>query len=81
MLAAVVLGGTTFAGGRGGVGGTVAGVLVLFIAFNLVNIAGLPFALQLCIKGLIIIAASAAHSWVGRRGRRPVERLVDQQEE
>ena len=68
VLAAVVLGGTTFAGGRGGVGGTLAGVLVLFIALNLANVAGLPFAMQLCIKGAIIIAASAAHSWLGRRG-------------
>jgi ribose/xylose/arabinose/galactoside ABC-type transport system permease subunit len=68
VLAAVVLGGTTFAGGRGGVGGTLAGVLVLFVALNLANVAGLPFATQLAIKGLIIIAASAAHSWVGRRG-------------
>ena len=56
VLAAVVLGGTTFAGGRGGVGGTLAGVLVLFIALNLANVAGLPFAMQLVIKGAIIIA-------------------------
>jgi ribose/xylose/arabinose/galactoside ABC-type transport system permease subunit len=68
VLAAVVLGGTTFAGGRGGVGGTLAGVLVLVVALNLANVAGLPFAMQLSIKGLIIIAASAAHAWVSRRG-------------
>jgi ribose/xylose/arabinose/galactoside ABC-type transport system permease subunit len=68
VLAAVVLGGTTFSGGRGGVGGTFAGVLVMFIALNLANVAGLPFAAQLAIKGLIIIAASAAHSWIGSRG-------------
>ncbi len=68
VLAAVVLGGTTFSGGRGGVGGTLAGVLTLFIALNLANVAGLPFAIQLVIKGLIIIAASAVHSWIGRRG-------------
>lgn len=67
VLAAVVLGGTTFAGGRGSVGGTFAGVMVLFIALNLANVAGLPYAAQLTIKGLIIIAASAAHSWIGRR--------------
>jgi len=65
VLAAVVLGGTTFAGGRGSVGGTFAGVMVLFIALNLANVAGLPFAAQLIIKGLIIIIASAAHSWIG----------------
>jgi ribose/xylose/arabinose/galactoside ABC-type transport system permease subunit len=67
VLAAVVLGGTTFAGGRGSVGGTFAGVMVLLIALNLANVAGLPFAAQLTIKGLIIIAASAAHSWIGSR--------------
>ncbi len=68
VLAAVILGGTTFAGGRGGVGSTFAGVLVLFIALNLANVAGLPFAAQLTIKGIIIIAASAAHAWIGRSG-------------
>lgn len=61
ILAAVVLGGTTFEGGRGGVGGTLAGVLVLVIAFNIVNISGLPYHLQLVVMGLIIIAASAIH--------------------
>jgi ribose/xylose/arabinose/galactoside ABC-type transport system permease subunit len=68
VLAAVVLGGTTFSGGRGGVGGNFAGVLVLIIALNLANVAGLPFAAQLAVKGAIIIAASAAYSWIGRRG-------------
>jgi ribose transport system permease protein len=67
VLAAVVLGGTTFAGGRGGVGGTLAGVFVLFIAFNLVNIAGLQVSAQLVLKGLIIIAASAAYEGLRRR--------------
>jgi ribose/xylose/arabinose/galactoside ABC-type transport system permease subunit len=68
VLAAVVLGGTTFVGGRGGVGGTVAGVFVLFIAFNLANLIGLPLAAQLALKGLIIIAASAAYESLRRRG-------------
>jgi ribose/xylose/arabinose/galactoside ABC-type transport system permease subunit len=66
VLAAVVLGGTTFQGGRGGVGGTVAGVLVLVIAFNLVNILGLSFHAQLMVKGAIIIAASAAYEYLHR---------------
>lgn len=66
VLAAVVLGGTTFAGGHGGVGGTVAGVLVLFLAFNLVSVGGLPFAAQLVVKGAIIIVASAAYKMLKR---------------
>ena len=68
VLAAVVLGGTTFAGGRGSVSGTFAGVLLFFIALNLANVAGLPYAAQLTIKGVIIIVASAAYSLIGRRG-------------
>jgi len=67
VLAAVVLGGTTFEGGRGGIGGTIAGVLVLVIAFNLVNILGLNFNAQLIVKGAIIIAASAAYVIVKRQ--------------
>ncbi len=65
-LAAIVLGGTLFSGGRGNVIGTVAGVLVLFIAFNLVNILGLNYNLQLVLKGAIIILASAAYARFGR---------------
>jgi ribose/xylose/arabinose/galactoside ABC-type transport system permease subunit len=60
-LAAVVLGGTTFAGGRGGIGGTVAGVLILAVSFNLVNILGLPYAMELLVKGGIIFGVAAAH--------------------
>jgi ribose transport system permease protein len=67
VLAAVVLGGTTFRGGEGGVGGTLAGVLVLLIAFNIVNLLGLPFATQLGLKGVIIILASAAYEGLRRR--------------
>lgn len=65
VLAAVVLGGTTFEGGRGGVAGTVAGVLVLVVTFNLVNISGLPYHMQLIVMGAIIILASAAYRRIG----------------
>jgi ribose/xylose/arabinose/galactoside ABC-type transport system permease subunit len=64
VLAAVVLGGTTFEGGRGGIGGTIAGLLVLVIAFNLVNIIGLDYNAQLIVKGAIIIAASALYGYL-----------------
>ncbi len=67
VLAAVVLGGTTFEGGRGGVGGTIAGVLVLVMAFNLVNIMGLVYHLQLVVMGAIIILASALYGHLRAR--------------
>ncbi len=66
-LAAVVLGGTTFAGGRGGIGGTVAGVLILAVSFNLVNILGLPFNMELLVKGAIIFGVAALHVWAQRK--------------
>jgi len=66
-LAAVVLGGTTFEGGRGGVGGTVAGLLVLFVAFNLVNILGLNYNVQRIAAGVIIIVASAVYTYLTSR--------------
>ncbi len=68
-LAAIVLGGTVFEGGRGSAAASIAGVLVLFIAFNIVNILGLNFNLQLTVKGLIVIAASAIYARVNNNHR------------
>jgi ribose/xylose/arabinose/galactoside ABC-type transport system permease subunit len=65
-LAAVLLGGTTFQGGRGGIVGTLAGVLILVVAFNLVNILGLNFNLQLVLEGVIIIMAATLYRLVNR---------------
>ena len=67
-LAAVLLGGTTFQGGRGGIVGTLAGVLILVVSFNLVNILGLNFNLQLVVKGVIIIGAAALYRLLNRAG-------------
>ena len=52
---AVLLGGTTFQGGRGGILGTLAGVLILVVAFNLVNILGLNFNLQLVLRHATLV--------------------------
>jgi ribose/xylose/arabinose/galactoside ABC-type transport system permease subunit len=56
-IAAVVMGGTTFEGGRGGIGGTVAGVLILIILYNLLLLLHLPIQAQYVVKGLVIILA------------------------
>ena len=39
-IAAVLIGGTAFGGGRGGVGGSIAGVLILAVLFNIFNLLG-----------------------------------------
>lgn len=58
-IAAALIGGTSFAGGRGGLGGTIAGVLLITLILNLITVAGLSVQLQFVIKGLVLVAAVA----------------------
>lgn len=58
-IAVVVMGGTSFEGGRGGVLGTIAGVFIVMIMYNLVLLLHLPVDFQLIIKGAVIITAAA----------------------
>ncbi len=55
--AAVLLGGTSFSGGVGGVGGTVVGVLFLGVLQNGLSVAGLADYWQQIITGTILIGA------------------------
>jgi ribose/xylose/arabinose/galactoside ABC-type transport system permease subunit len=61
-IGAVVVGGTSFAGGRGGIGGTIAGVLLLTALFNIVLILNLQVHYQLIVKGAVIIGAVMVYS-------------------
>jgi ribose transport system permease protein len=61
-IAAVVIGGTSLFGGRGGVSGTAAGVILLTILLNLVLLLGLPVEVQLVVKGLVIIGAVTVYT-------------------
>lgn len=65
-IAAVIVGGTSFAGGRGGIGGTLAGVLLVTALLNIVLILNLNLQLQLVVKGLVIIGAVALYSFRAR---------------
>jgi ribose transport system permease protein len=56
-LAACVIGGVSLAGGRGKVVNVVAGVLVLGLIGNIMNLLSVPIYPQQIIKGLIIIVA------------------------
>jgi ribose transport system permease protein len=53
-IAAVVIGGTSFAGGRGGVMGTVGGVLMMTVLQNLLNILGVSPYAYLIAMGIVI---------------------------
>jgi ribose/xylose/arabinose/galactoside ABC-type transport system permease subunit len=66
-IAAPIVGGASFAGGRGSIGGTVAGVLLVAVLLNLVLLLNLPAEWQLIVRGVVIVAAVALYS-IGRRG-------------
>ena len=56
-IAACVIGGVSFVGGTGNIGGIVVGVFVLRIIFVALNMLGINPNLQFIIKGAIILAA------------------------
>lgn len=55
-IAAVVLGGASIFGGRGGYGGTIAGVLVTILLISVLRVVGISDAGQNIAYGLVIIA-------------------------
>jgi len=65
-IAAVVLGGTSIAGGRGSVIGTLLGALLLGVLNNGLNMVGVSPYAQIVIKGMIILLAI----YIGRERRR-----------
>jgi ribose/xylose/arabinose/galactoside ABC-type transport system permease subunit len=60
-ITAVVLGGTSLFGGRGGVMGTIAGVLILSFVGNIMTLEQVSSWYQQLIKGAIIITAVAVY--------------------
>jgi ribose/xylose/arabinose/galactoside ABC-type transport system permease subunit len=64
-IAAAIVGGTTFSGGRGNVLGTAAGAILLSILLDLVVVAGIPINWQLAVQGVVLVAATAIQ---GMRG-------------
>lgn len=66
-IAAVVIGGTSFTGGRGSLQRTVIGALIIAIVNNGLTLLNVERDVQLVIKGAIIIAAVLIDRWA--RGR------------
>ena len=64
-IAAVVVGGTTLSGGRGGVAGTVLGALIIGVLDNGLVLMDVSAFYQMVVKGLVILGAVALD-----RGRR-----------
>jgi len=61
-ITAVLLGGTTFAGGHGGVEGTIAGALIISMLSNILNLLNISSFYQYIVKGLILVIAIMLYS-------------------
>jgi len=66
-IAAVVVGGTALAGGRGGVLGTLGGVFILALLDNVFNQLQINAYVKEIIRGMIIVAAVAVYAVRSRR--------------
>ena len=64
-IAAAIVGGTAFTGGRGNLFGTVAGVFLIQVLSTMALLLGLNIQLQLVIKGVVILAAVALYRIAG----------------
>lgn len=65
-IAAVVLGGTSFEKGRGGIWGTVVGALAIAVLRNGLNLIGMSAEWQVAVVGIVIVAAVALDALRGR---------------
>ncbi|MFC0160774.1 ABC transporter permease [Mameliella alba] len=66
-IAVVVIGGTVLAGGRGGVWGTMAGMLIFSLIDSVFNIAGVDSFAKQVLRGIIIVAAVAFYAIRSKR--------------
>lgn len=61
-IASVLIGGTVFGGGRGGIAGTIAGAAVLTVLYNLFGLLALPDWVQLVARGVVVVVGVALYS-------------------
>jgi ribose transport system permease protein len=66
-IAAVVVGGTSFAGGEGGLGGTLLGVLIIGVLNNGLNLLNVNALWEQVVKGIVIVLALLIYKSAERR--------------
>lgn len=66
-IAVVVIGGTVLAGGRGGVWGTIAGVMIFSLIDSIFNLAGVDAFAKQILRGVVIVAAVAFYAARSKR--------------
>lgn len=68
-IGAVVIGGTVLEGGRGNLGGTLIGVLIVAIVTNVMDLLSIRAYPQEMVKGALIVGAVALHNALGQLRR------------
>ncbi len=68
-IAAVVIGGTSMAGGEGGIMGTLIGTLIIAVILNILNLLAIPAYGQYLARGAVIMLAVYIDSSIRRKGR------------
>jgi ribose transport system permease protein len=63
-IAAVIIGGTIFAGGKGGIGGTIVGAIIMYYLASFLTVVGLGVAAKLILQGALILLL--VYSYTGR---------------
>ena len=71
VIAAVVVGGTSLAGGQGRVMGTLVGSLILGVIYNGMNLTNVGGFSQRIVLGLVILLAVVLDQWKRRRALAP----------
>ena len=72
-IAAVVVGGTSLFGGRGGIGNTIVGLFVLGVLNNGLDHVNIDSFLKILIRGLILLAALVINVYAQRLREKAVE--------
>lgn len=62
-IAVVVIGGTLLSGGRGGIGGTLAGAFLFAVLDACFNMIGIDSFLKQVMRGIIVVAAVAVYTY------------------
>jgi ribose transport system permease protein len=71
-VAAVVVGGTSMLGGKGGIEGTIIGSMILTIIINVMNLLGVNSNAQPMVIGIVIIGMVLFDTYTKRRQERSV---------
>ncbi|MDY0093119.1 MAG: ABC transporter permease [Candidatus Vecturithrix sp.] len=66
-IAAVVIGGTSFAGGEGGIVKTVVGVMIIALIRNILSLLGILPEPQQMIMGVVLLGAVILQHWSAKR--------------